>query len=138
MTVYVKLFVYLHRSVRHNTTSYSVGAKVPAREGSPSGNLVLRRLGQTFSATIACGAFSFSYHQPDPPIGLDKGFRMGHNDSIDLLVGDGLAIAAHIEPALVDFAGDLVRLHAVTGGGEEVDDGFCEVPQTLIIDSQII
>ena len=63
---------------------------------------------------------------------------MGHDDRVDLLVGDGLAIAAHIEPALVDCAGDLVRLHAVAGRGKEVDDGFCEVPQTLIIDSQII
>ena len=51
---------------------------------------------------------------------------MGHDDGVDLLVGDGLPIAADIEPALVDFAGDLVRLHAVTGGGEEVDDGFGE------------
>ena len=80
----------------------------------------------------------FLYHQPYPPIRLDKGFRMGHDDRVDLLVGDGLAIAAHIEPALVDCAGDLVRLHAVAGRGKEVDDGFCEVPQTLIIDSQII
>ena len=63
---------------------------------------------------------------------------MGHDDRIDLLVGDGLPIAADIEPALVDFAGDLLRLHAVAGRGEEVDDGFCEVPQTLIIDSQNI
>ena len=138
MTVYVKLFVYLHRSVRHNTTSHSVGAKVPAREGSPSGNLVLRRLGQTSSATSNCGALSYSNHQPDPPIGLDEGFWMGHDDGVDLLVGNRLPIAAHIEPTLVDFAGDLLRLHAVAGRGEEVDDGFCEVPQTLIIDSQNI
>ena len=61
MIAYEELFVYLHRSVRHNTTSHSVGAKVPAREGSPSGKLVLRRLGQTFSATIACGAFLVFY-----------------------------------------------------------------------------
>lgn len=51
---------------------------------------------------------------------------MGHDDRIDLLVGDGLPIAADIEPALVDFAGDLVRLHAITGRGEEVNDGFGE------------
>ena len=61
LIAYEELFVYLHRSVRHNTTSHSVGAKVPAREGSPSGKLVLRRLGQTFSATIACGAFLVFY-----------------------------------------------------------------------------
>ena len=67
-----------------------------------------------------------SNHQPAPPIGLDEGFRMGHDDRIDLLVGDGLAIAAHIEPPLVDCAGDLLRLHAVTGRGEEVNDGFGE------------
>ena len=51
---------------------------------------------------------------------------MGHDDRVDLLVGDGLAIAAHIEPTLVDFAGDLHRLHAIAGRGEEVDDGFGE------------
>ena len=67
-----------------------------------------------------------SDHQPDPPIGLDEGVRMGHDDRVDLLVGDGLAIAAHIEPALVDFAGNLVRLHAIAGRGEEVNDGFGE------------
>lgn len=51
---------------------------------------------------------------------------MSHHSRIDLLVGDRLAIAADIESALVDFAGDLVRLHTVAGGGEEVDDGFGE------------
>ena len=51
---------------------------------------------------------------------------MGHDDRIDLLVGDGLPIAADIEPALVDCAGDLVRLHAVAGRSKEVDDGFGE------------
>ena len=77
-----------------------------------------------------------SYHQPNPPIGLDKGFRVGHDDRIDLLVRNRLAIAAHIEPALVDCAGDLVRLHAVAGGGEEVDDGFGE-GHNAIVDSKI-
>ena len=47
----------LQWSIRHSMTSHSVGAKVPAREGSPIGKLILRRLGQTISATSNCGAF---------------------------------------------------------------------------------
>jgi len=67
-----------------------------------------------------------SNHQPYSPISLNERFRMSYDDRVDLLVRNRLAISTHIESPLVDFAGDLVRFHAVAGRGEEVDDGFGE------------
>ena len=66
------------------------------------------------------------YHQTDAAFGLDEGVGVGHYYGIDLLAGDRGVIQALVELALVDFTGDLLRLHAVAGAGEEVDNGFFE------------
>ena len=51
------LFVSLQQSIRHNILSYSVGAKVPAREGSPYGKLELRRPGQQLASQVIVALF---------------------------------------------------------------------------------
>ncbi len=58
---------------------------------------------------------------------------MGHNHSIDLLAGDRFVVPALVEFALVDFTGDLLGLHSVTGAGQQEYYGFFEFQGTCVI-----
>ena len=66
------------------------------------------------------------YQQANSAFRLDECIRMRHDYGIDLLVRHRRLIPAGMEAAGIDFPGNLLGLHAVAGGGQEVDYGFFE------------
>ena len=65
-------------------------------------------------------------YQSDSPVRLDKGFGMRQYHCPNLLLRDRFLIPPLIKAALIDFTGDLVGLHSMTGTGEEEYYGFGE------------
>ena len=55
-----------------------------------------------------------------------------------LHLGQRPLVPACINATLIDYSGNLVGLHTVTGAGDDVEYGLSEFHQTLIIDSQYL